>query len=338
MKMNEHDGAARQNTALLLAALILLSLATLSTSGCAGVAQQTTQAAPQISVVPSSISFSNVIVGQTSTQTVQISNTGKANLNVTGISLTGTGFSMSSVAVPFQLAPGTSKSFTVTFSASSTTAAKATLTITSNDPSSPLNIAIQGTGAAASASWQMTPTSLSFPSTVLQATSTLPATINNTGNVPVTIGSITISNAEWSTTGLTTGTTLAPGQQLTFQVTFRPTVTGNSTGSLNVASSSTTSVLTAQLSGSGSNSTATQHTVTLSWSASSSVVAGYNVYRGAGSGGPYSLLNSVVDTNTSYVDSTVVSGSKYFYVTTAVDLLGVESNFSNEVSATIPNP
>lgn len=335
--MLETDGAKGQNTALLLAALIVLFLATLSTSGCTGVAQQTTQAAPQISVVPSSISFANVTVGQKSTQTVQISNTGKANLNVTGISLTGTGFSMSSVAVPFQLAPGASMSFTVTFSASSTTAATATLTITSDAPSSPLNIAIQGTGVAASASWQMTPTSLSFPSTVLQATSTLPATISNTGNVPVTISSITISNAEWTTTGLTTGTTLAAGQQLNFQVTFSPTVTGSSTGSLTVGSSSTTSVLTAQLSGSGS-STTTQHTVTLNWSASSSAVAGYNVYRGAVSGGPYSLVNSSLDTNTSYVDSTVVSGSKYFYVTTAVDSLGVESNFSNEISATIPNP
>ena len=40
-------------------------------------------------MVPSSITFSNVVVGQKSTQTVQISNTGNATLNVTSISLTG---------------------------------------------------------------------------------------------------------------------------------------------------------------------------------------------------------------------------------------------------------
>jgi len=34
----------------------------------------------------------------------------------------------------------------------------------------------------------------------------------------------------------------------------------------------------------------------------------------------------------------VVSGSQYFYVTTAVDASGTESAFSNEASATIPNP
>jgi len=78
--------------------------------------------------------------------------------------------------------------------------------------------------------------------------------------------------------------------------------------------------------------------VTLNWNPSTSVVSGYNVYRGTVSGGPYSLLNSSLDSGTSYVDLSVVSGSQYFYVTTAVDASGAESTFSNEASATIPNP
>jgi len=78
--------------------------------------------------------------------------------------------------------------------------------------------------------------------------------------------------------------------------------------------------------------------VTLTWSPSTSVVSGYHVYRGTVSGGPYSLLNSTLDAGTSYIDLSVVSGSQYFYVTTAVDASGTESAFSNEASATIPNP
>ena len=35
---------------------------------------------------------------------------------------------------------------------------------------------------------------------------------------------------------------------------------------------------------------------------------------------------------------TVASGKEYFYVTTAVSAVGEESAFSNEASATIPNP
>lgn len=328
--------AVRLRTALLYSAPAIL-LCALFFSGCAGVTQQTTsESSPQISVVPSSITFSNVVVGQKSTQTVQISNVGQTSLNVTAISLTGSGFSLSSISVPFLLAPGANKTLTVTFTASSTSTASATLTITSDAPSSPMTVAIQGTGETASAAWQMNPTSLTFGATPLNSTQALPATIKNTGNASVTVGSVSISNPEWSTTGLASGTTLAAGQQLTFSIVFDPTIAGNATGTLQVSSSSTSSVLTMSLAGTGTSTTG-QHTVTLTWNPSTSAVSGYHIYRGSVSGGPYSLLNSTLDAGTSFVDSNVVNGNEYFYVTTAVDSSGVESLFSNEASATIPN-
>jgi fibronectin type 3 domain-containing protein len=76
--------------------------------------------------------------------------------------------------------------------------------------------------------------------------------------------------------------------------------------------------------------------VALSWNASTSTVAGYNVYRGTVSGGPYAKINSSLVAVLDYTDSTVQSSTTYFYVTTAVDSSGNESGFSNEVSATIP--
>ncbi len=314
--------------------LLTAVAAILWSSGCAGVAQQTTPPpSPQISVVPSSIVFNNVVVGQKSTQTVQISNVGKANLTVSGVSLTGNGFSLSSIAVPFQLAPGANQTFTITFTASSTTSASATLTITSNDPASPLALTVQGNGQAASAAWQMSPTSITFPSTTLQTTQTQNASIKNNGNVSITISSVTLAGAAFSTSGLSNGMTLSAGQQLNFQVLFRPTAVGNTAGSLSVASSSVSSPLTMNLAGSGVN----QHNVTLNWNSSGSVV-GFNIYRSLVSGGPYSQLNTTLNSATSYVDSTVLSGKQYFYVTTAVDSSGAESGFSNEASATIPTP
>jgi fibronectin type 3 domain-containing protein len=74
----------------------------------------------------------------------------------------------------------------------------------------------------------------------------------------------------------------------------------------------------------------------LSWTASTSVVSGYNVYRSAVSGGPYTKVNSSLIVTTSYTDSTVQSGTTYFYVVTSVDASNVESAFSTQVSATIP--
>ena len=46
---------------------------------------------------------------------------------------------------------------------------------------------------------------------------------------------------------------------------------------------------------------AAAHTVQLSWDASNSQnVIGYNVFRGANPGGPYTQINSTLDPNTSY--------------------------------------
>ncbi|MBN2392052.1 MAG: hypothetical protein JXR84_15090, partial [Anaerolineae bacterium] len=59
--------------------------------------------------------------------------------------------------------------------------------------------------------------------------------------------------------------------------------------------------------------------------------ASYNVYRSYVYGGGYAYLG---DTTTSdYTDTTVTNGTLYYYVVTAVGVLGAESDVSNEVSA-----
>jgi len=78
------------------------------------------------------------------------------------------------------------------------------------------------------------------------------------------------------------------------------------------------------------------HWVDLSWTASVSQVAGYNVYRANTSKGPYTKANGALVTSTTYGDQTVLSGSTYYYVTTAVDNQGRESIYSNEAAATVP--
>jgi len=78
------------------------------------------------------------------------------------------------------------------------------------------------------------------------------------------------------------------------------------------------------------------HSAALSWTASSSTVSGYYVYRGTVNGGPYTLINPSPITGLAYTDTTVQSGVTYYYVTTAVDINGVQSVNSNQVTAIIP--
>ncbi len=86
----------------------------------------------------------------------------------------------------------------------------------------------------------------------------------------------------------------------------------------------------------GSGTQATQHSVSLSWNASTSQVDGYNVYRGTASGGPYTKLNSSLLSGLAFTDSNVQSAATYFYVATAVDSNNVESGYSNLATAVIP--
>jgi uncharacterized repeat protein (TIGR03803 family) len=75
----------------------------------------------------------------------------------------------------------------------------------------------------------------------------------------------------------------------------------------------------------------------LSWDPSTSAdIVGYNVYRGYSPSGPYHKINSSLDPDTSYTDQTVKAGHTYYYVTTAVDGQGVESPYSNQTEAVIP--
>jgi fibronectin type 3 domain-containing protein len=62
------------------------------------------------------------------------------------------------------------------------------------------------------------------------------------------------------------------------------------------------------------------------------------MYRSATSGGPYTRISSSVINALDYHDDDVQSGSRYFYVVTAVDAEGTESAFSNQASALLPNP
>src|ERR1700719_89690 len=98
-----------------------ISVVSNATNSPATISLSGTGMQPQISVIPSSISFGNVTVNVTNTQTLTLRNPGTATLNVTQASLAGTGFTTSGLVLPLSIAPGGSASFTVGFAPASTT-------------------------------------------------------------------------------------------------------------------------------------------------------------------------------------------------------------------------
>jgi fibronectin type 3 domain-containing protein len=79
------------------------------------------------------------------------------------------------------------------------------------------------------------------------------------------------------------------------------------------------------------------HSVALTWHpSSSSGVSGYYVYRATTSGGPYTRIDSSAVSGTNYTDSAVSSGATYYYAVTALGTDGIESGYSNQVTAVVP--
>jgi hypothetical protein len=115
------------------------------------------------------------------------------------------------------------------------------------------------------------------------------------------------------------------------------TVTPSDTGYTYTPASQNVTISAANVPGVNFTATAQQsHSVALSWNASTSIVAGYNVYRSIVSGSQYAKLNSLPVSALNFTDTNVQSGNTYYYVTTAVDSTGAESSYSNQVSAPIP--
>jgi hypothetical protein len=180
----------------------------------------------------------------------------------------------------------------------------------------------------------LNPISVAFGDVTLGTASTQTVTLVSVGTAPVTVNSGTLSGTGFTMSGATFPVTLNPALAITLDVRFDPTTAGAVTGQLTIQSnSSMNSTAVSSLSGTG-----IAHRVNLSWQAPSSSpipVVGYNIYRTTG-GSAYVRLNSSVDTQTTYVDSAVQSGSTYGYIVESVASSGVESIASNEVAAAIP--
>jgi len=74
-----------------------------------------TQVQPGLSLSPTSASFGSVVTGNKSSQTVQIKNSGTANLTVSQATVTGAGFSVNGMTLPLTLTPGQSGNLNVQF-------------------------------------------------------------------------------------------------------------------------------------------------------------------------------------------------------------------------------
>jgi hypothetical protein len=231
--------------ARLNAFLVVIALTALV--GCQGFSSgksstQGTQTLPgTLTAAPTSITFGNVQVGTSQTQSDTLTNTGSGSLTVTAATVTGVGFTTTGLNLPLTLDVGQSVTFSVVFSPLSAGSATGNLALTNSASSTPLNVALAGTGVAAGG-LAVSPASFSFGNVQVGLSQSQIETLNNTSSQSFTLSQTTFSGTGFSTTGLSLPMTLGPNQSASFAVVFTPATVGaaNSTLSITVSGSSTT--------------------------------------------------------------------------------------------------
>ncbi len=213
--------------------------------------------AQQISLTPSTLSFGDVSVGSSKTQTVVVKNITKRRIGMFQASVSGKGYTISGIACPVDLRAGQSMSFSVTFTPpSAETDSGLVSLVTDNwwkrlrsEPSTS-GLTLSGSGVA-SGEIAASPASVAFGNVMIGNSQTVPVTVTNTGGVTVTISAAAASGTGFSFTGPGLPATLAAGQSTTFNPIFSPTSSGNKTGNLAITSDANNPTLNVPLSGVG---------------------------------------------------------------------------------------
>jgi Abnormal spindle-like microcephaly-assoc'd, ASPM-SPD-2-Hydin len=279
---------------------------------------------------PSSLAFGNVAVGNSSAQDFILTNAGTSAVTISRQS-TPEEFAVSGPGLPFSLGAGQSAKFQVTFTPKWRGTVENKFSVTNTDE--PIfSVPLSGTGGGTgSARLTLNPATLSFGSVDVGATGTQAGTLTAKGG-SVTISAASFGSALFSLNGITLPLTLGAGQSASFEVIFAPQAGGNVSSAVSFTSNATDSPTVAALSGTGVEPA---FSVNLSWHASTSQVAGYNIYRSSALNGTYSRLNPALDPGTAFTDSTVASGATYYYDVTSVNSVGEESSPCSPVKVTV---
>lgn len=206
---------------------------------------------PGLTISPASLNFGNVTVGQSTTQAVQLTNSGNVNVVVNLATLSGNGFTMSGLSLPATLPAGQSLSFNVQFAPTTGGGVTGSIVFTDNAPGSPQTLSLSGSAVATNATLIANPGSFAFGSVIVGSTGSQTITLSNSGNASVTISQASVSGAGFAINRLTTPKTIAAGQNTTFTAQFIPTVTGNAPGTITISSNASNPSLTIPLTGIG---------------------------------------------------------------------------------------
>ena len=198
--------------------------------------------------VPSTLSFGSQSQGVASTpETISVTNTGNASLNITSVAVTGGNagdFAETNTCLGTPVAAnGGTCTISVTFTPTAINSRVASITIVDNAPASPQVVMLTGTGTASVAS--LSAVTLNFGNQpILTAGSPQTITLTNTGQMALTITAVSVTGANAGDFAETNTCPLSPGSlaatdSCTITVTLTPSAPGSRVAAVNIADNAT---------------------------------------------------------------------------------------------------
>ena len=274
-------------------------------------------------------------MGDSSSYSIQITNTGHWKLSIVSKSKQGSAFSFGKFSLPLEIRPGASAQLPIIFKPRAQGHTAGVFEFATTGQTHHLIMDVSGVGEPAGANPKLgiSPANLNFGDVTVGSSASLQAKLT-ASNASVTISSDQSKSSEFAIIGLSLPVTIPAGKSIPVTIEFRPTSSGEDPSKVGFISDAVDSPTVEPVTGTGVASGS--HDVYLSWNTDKTAV-GYNVYRGNAKAGPFEEINTALESATNYTDNTVVGGATYYYVTTAVNAQGEQSGYSNLAEAVIPN-
>jgi hypothetical protein len=205
---------------------------------------------PVISLSPAALNFATQAVATASApQTITVTNTGSVPLTVSRVVTTGD-FNETDNCTTVPIASNSTCTIQIIFLPTVTGSRSGVLTVYGNVSGGQATAALTG-NASAAAAIVLTPVLLTFPSTVINATSALQnITISNTSTSAIALQAPSITG-DFKLTANTCGSSLGPSVGCTVSIAFIPTASGTRSGTFTITDGAGTQ--TASLTGIGTS-------------------------------------------------------------------------------------
>ena len=228
-----------------------------------------------LGATPASLDFGTVPTGANKTVSVSIVNTGTSAVTITGSSAPAAPFSAAGFpANGSTIAAGASVSVSVTYTPTVAGNQTGALSVTSN--AGTVSVPITGTAVTGASHLSITPNPVAFGSVQVGQTATQTFDIANTGNITLTLTKAAPPVGVFNTTTpVSEGQQLAPGDDIHQTVTFTPTAAGPASAQYLITGDDGQGSIAVVLTGTGVTGTSTVNSAAGKPTSSSSALGGY---------------------------------------------------------------